>query len=219
MRNLAHAKAWNALHAGQRLKVGCFKRRDAVQFYKLEKARLRQRVTAMKHAVQQCNGTAFVTFRRLDVARRVALLGLQNAVVDGHWKIHQAPPPSDIIHANLHIGRVERILRLLAITLVLTITMVFFTTPVSLLAIVSEITNSDVLGSVSESLSSVLSLFGDANTVYGFLASTLMVCFTFFIPRIMSMRLVLGCLLAFLGADIFFPVPRLSAITPNRIWR
>ncbi len=71
-----------------------------------------------------------------------------------------------MIHQNLAVGRAERVLRIVLINLVLAVLMMIFTTPISLFAVLSAVTNSDVLSIISTRLASVFSFFGDANTVY-----------------------------------------------------
>ena len=96
-----------------------------------------------------------------------------------------APHSRDVNYKHLSYGLLNRVLRVIIINLFLALAMIFFTTPISLIAVLSEITHANILSAISDTLADVFSFFGDANTVYGFVSSTLMVCFTFSIPRLM----------------------------------
>lgn len=193
--SLERARAWNVANAPSRLSrwtLGAG-RVDAERALEGERERLQTRLTAMRRAAPRGTGHAFVTFGRLSavpaaLARFVAWSGPAPArfakLQVERWQVVAAPNPRDLVHKNLAVGRVGRYARAIAINIFLALVMIFFTTPVSLIAVLSQITQqANLLTVLSSELASVFSFFGDADTVYGFVASTLMVLFTFLIPR------------------------------------
>ncbi len=199
---LERAKTYNAANAPQRatkLTLACA-RVDAEHFYQARKEEL-QRKLAQQQRASSGTGHAFVTLSRLDHVERAlsffASLGgrMPQRLLEGRWaplmaqqwQVVAAPNPRDIIHKNLAAGPVNRVARMAAINVVLAVGMIFFTTPISLIAVLSEITQANILSVISSKLAQVFSFFGDANTVYGFVSSTLMVIFTFAIPRVLML--------------------------------
>ncbi len=176
-------------------------RLDAERYYEAEKEQLQQSLAVQKR-VTAGTGHAFVTFGHLScvpkalaffasrmLPERIAAapekyVSLKAAL----WEVVAAPNPRDLVHKNLATGRLNRWIRAAAINVFLAVGMIFFTTPVSLIGVLSQITQqANLLAVLSSKLASVFSFFGDADTVYGFVASSLMVLFTFLIPRALTL--------------------------------
>jgi hypothetical protein len=196
---LERVRVWNARNAPNRMTKWTLSagRQDAERYYEAERERLQQRVAVQQHATAG-TGHAFVTFGRLSAVPKVVAFfsslgrggpSSEPGVVErrlnnprfaalrfADWRVLPAPNPRDLVHKNLATGRLNRVLRAVAINVALAIGMIFFTTPVSLIGVLSQITQqANLLSVMSSKLASVFSFFGDADTVYGFVASTLMV--------------------------------------------
>jgi hypothetical protein len=170
---------------------------DAEEFYERRKAELQEKLLE-KIPPTVGNGHAFVTFAKLgDAERAIAFFAGQKGNASfgqrfaelccGQWQVVPAPNPRDLVHAHLAYGILSRFSRMFGINVLLALVMIFFTTPISLIAVLSQITQANILAIVSTKLAEVFSFFGDADTVYGFVSSTLMLIFTFFIPRVLML--------------------------------
>lgn len=195
---LERAREHNA-GRGSRLKW-CGK--DAERYWEGEKERLKTLLKEEREAKERSGcGHAYVTFGRLQAAHR--FVKSMHAMQQGHvrmsreheartatlqwrkWKVEMAPHPRDLVYANLGTGTVERVARAVVINVLLAVSMIFFTTPISLIAVLSDIAKADVLSTISTKLAAVFGFFGNANTAYGILSSTLMVIFTYILPRVL----------------------------------
>lgn len=204
---LERANAWNAANAPKRMKKGCCSRGggggrmdedDEVRRLEGEREVLRRELEA-KAAVQKGAGHAFVTFERLACVRQwVGYFATRGAFRTPEerdskfkelgveqWKVEAAPRPRDILHANLPAGMLERGVRAAVIGVFLALAMIFFTTPISLIAAVSSVAHANILSSLSVRLAQIFAFFGDANTFYGLASSTLMLVFTTLVPRLL----------------------------------
>eukprot|EP01116_Phalansterium_solitarium_P023145 TRINITY_DN7962_c0_g1_i1.p2 TRINITY_DN7962_c0_g1~~TRINITY_DN7962_c0_g1_i1.p2 ORF type:complete len:765 (+),score=285.93 TRINITY_DN7962_c0_g1_i1:139-2433(+) len=165
---------------------------DAVNFYRMQIADAREMIQALRQQALPGVGTAFVVFNTLSHVRlflrhhKTCSTRVGATLHSDKWKVKHAPHPEEIYFHNLGFNPVIYVLRFLLINSIVVVVMFFFTSPLSVVAVVNTLAQQDLLHMLAEQLVRSFSFLpGDAVIVEGYLSQLVLLLMTLIIPEIL----------------------------------